>query len=246
MNLTRNSMSLAALTAALLFCLTTNSFASFFPIVSGPIDDDRGEHIEVFFEPTGQGTGHWMVGTPENPLPLVADPKGSQMEKWFFTPTGEPLQPGWSAPVWENFLVWKGDSSTPTSRPITDWHEHVHEPGWVWEVPPPDATNESLITRDGEPWPWRHIPPSGDEPFSPWLDVEFPAIEPGHILDIHKRLVWLGVEGNKLWGDQQLDNGEPYQETMIGVWEYPTIPEPTTLLLSSLAALGFCARRRRA
>ena len=247
MKLTQNSVSFAALTATLLFCITANSFASSAPIISGPIDDGQGEHLEIIFEPTGQGTGHWLVGTPENPLPLIADPKGSQMEKWFFTPTGEPLQPGWSAPVWENFLVWKGDTSFPPSRPITDWHEHIHEPGWGWEVPPVGTAGESLITRDGEPWEWKHIPPSGEEPFSPWLDVVFRPIEPGHILDIHKRLVWLGVEGkNTLWGDQKLDDGTPHEEVAIGVWEYPTVPEPTTLLLSSLATLVFCARRRRA
>jgi len=220
--------------------------------------------------------GHWEVGTAVNPIPLIADPSAPPMDKWFMTPSGicdpsfncecfpnsicEPpdltaagsiggsaiLEPGWGAPVWENFLVYPGDSTFPESPAITDWHEHIHEPGWEWVVPQPGATNPSLITRDGEPWPWEFIdPPAGTtrDPSALW--VKFPPIGPGHILDIHKELVWRGTPDNTFWGDQVLDNGEPYEEYMVSVWEYPTIPEPSTLVLGALASLGLTVLQRQ-
>ena len=246
MNATRRITLFATLAATLLFCFSSLAIANTAPHFAGRNGTGPGEHFQIPFEPTGPSEGHWVLGDPTNGIPLIADPSAPPMEKWFMTPTGEPLQPGWSAPVWENFLVWPGDSAFPASPAITDWHEHIHEPGWIWGVPDEGSLDPPLITRDGEPWEWRHIPPpAGAEPNPAWLWVEFPPIGPGHVLDIHKQLIWEGVPGNTLWGDQILDDGTANEEVMVSVWEYPTIPEPSSLLLSSLALVGLSSVRRR-
>jgi hypothetical protein len=221
----------------------------------------------------GPISGHWQIGDPNNGIPLFADPSAPPMDKWFLTPSDSCdaidicecspasvcdtvsatiggsaiLGPGWGAPVWENFFVYQGghpDFPNP-SPAITDWHEHIHEPGWEWAIPPQTAT-ESLITRDGEPWPWKFIdPPAGTAPNPAWLWVEFEPIGPGHVLDIHKELVWRGTPGNTYWGDGVLDDGNPYDETMIAVSEYPTIPEPSSFALTALGLLGIGYRRQK-
>ncbi len=110
----------------------------------------------------------------------------------------------------------------------------------MWNVPDPNT--ESLITRDGDPWPWTFIePPPGTDPDPAWLWVEFPPIGPGHVLDIHKELVWVGTDNNSVWGDGILDNGTTFDESMISVWEYPTIPEPSTLLLEGVSKPVFAS-----
>lgn len=245
MKIDRTNPSLAVLAISILYCFASTAVAQDGPVIAGKNGTGDPEHIIVPFTPADPNGGHWVVGAA-NPVPLIANPKAPPMEKWFLTPTGQTLPPGWSAPVWENFLVWPGDTSFPDRSPsITDWHEHIHEPGWEWEIPPQSAA-ESLITRDGQPWDWKPIPPPpGTDPNPAWLWVEFPPIEPGHILDIHKRLVWRGTDGNKIWGDHILDDGTTHLEEMIAVWEYPTIPEPSTFLLGTLATVGLFARRRR-
>ena len=284
MKSTRKNAFPAALAASLLFCFASTTLATIGPITAGQNGTGPGEHLIVPYVGTGVpcdstseyafcttdpvlGVGHWVLGDPNHPIELIADPTAPPMDKWFLSPTdicpdwsvcdssntsnGLPsvLPPGWSAPVWEYFLVWPGgDPPFPNPSPaITDWHEHIHEPGWEWIVPTEGSLDPPLITRDGEPWPWTFVetPPPGTEPNPGWLWVEFPPIGPGHVLDIHKKLVWVGTDNNSVWGDGILDNGELNDETMIRVWEYPTIPEPSTLLLGTLAATGFIGAQRR-
>lgn len=248
---------LAVSTTALVFCFASLALAGNTPpIISGQNGTDPGVHIDVFFNAIelGSDDGHWTIGDPD-PIPLIAEPKAPPMEKWFHTPVDSsgqplPLEPGWSAPVWENFFVWPGDPNFPDVSPaITDWHEHIHEPGWEWIVPSPGSTNPSLITRNHEAWPWDFIPPpAGTDPDPAWLWVKFDPIEPGFIFDIHKELVWRGTTENSVWGDNKLDDGTPFDERMIGVWEYPTIiPEPSACALFGLGllCLGYGRRNRR-
>jgi hypothetical protein len=186
---------------------------------------------------------------------LVFDPSSGYMEKHFQAPTdpstGEPItlvgdQPV-VFPIWEFFEILPGTTvpgSVPTTVPgqsVSDWHEEIKTPGWVW-VKPGDQVGgtvflpgDSLITRDGEPWPSTPIDmpnPSDDK-----LWVEFEPIDPGHVLDIHKGLLWVGTTDNPIWGD------EPDEEYFIRVCEYPT-PEPSALALIGLGGLVVLRRRR--
>jgi hypothetical protein len=56
--------------------------------------------------------------------------------------------------------------------------------------------------------------------------VIFDAIETGHILDIHKGLLWVGTPENPIWGDSP-------DELAILVREYPT-PEPSSWMLAAV------------
>lgn len=191
----------------------------------------------------------WMLQ-----IDLIFDPSAGPMAKHFQSPlgaTGGPIlldssQP-FPQPLWEEFLILP----PPGKRgiPVTDWHQEIHTPGWEWVLPgdarfpglfPP---NESLITRDGQPWPWAPIPMPTTDPSKLW--VEFEPIEPGHVLDVHKALLWVGTPGNQIWGDGMDDAGALFDESFIDVWQYPTgIPEPTTLGLLSLGLLACWGRRR--
>lgn len=205
--------------------------------------------IPVPFDPT---EGHWLVNEE-----LIFDPTAPPMIKEFESPvfsTGQPilldaLQP-LPFPIWENFLLHDGMATNPSSLPVSDWHEEILEPGWEWVLPGDSAfpdlfpPGESLITNNGEPWPWEPIPMPSD-PSKLW--VEFPPILPGEVLDIHKALLWVGTSGNRFWGDGVDDMGIVFNESFISVVEYPT-PEPSTMVLAAIggfALLGLVQRRRR-
>lgn len=214
---------------------------------SGPNMDPTltPRHISVEFFPSTLEDSHWFLEDE-----LVFDPHAPPMEKWFQSPVltpSNPLLPGDGFPVWENFLI------VPPSLSVLDWHEVIHTPGWEWRYSeydpnPTDPNYHPLITRDGIPWPWQPqlpMPPGSDPNTMIW--AEFPPIDPGHVLDIHKQLVWMGDpnNGNTKWGDGTNDDGTvTIPEQMITVWEYPT-PEPSTLALVVLGALALVGVRRR-
>ncbi len=194
--------------------------------------------------------GHWHLQAD-----LVFDHAAGPMGKVFRSPTqvtGAPIlldafQP-FPQPLWEEFFLVQGfPGGPPSSRPVSDWHEEILTPGWEWVLPgdarfpnlfPP---GESLITRDGQPWQWQHQPhPGGPDPTKLW--VEFPPIDPGHVLDVHKALLWVGTPDNRVWGDGTRNDGTVIDESSIRVREYPT-PEPATLGLVALGAVALLRRR---
>ena len=155
-------------------------------------------------------------------------------------------------PVREDFhIVEPAVGGPPVSVAVQDWHEEFLTDGWEWVLPdderfptlfPPD---ESLITRNGEPHPWSFSPsPAEHAPHQLW--VQFPPIHPGETLDIHKAMLWVGTPGNRIWGDDILDDGNFFDESVISVWEYPT-PEPGTcsLLAICMVAGGLMVAGRR-
>ncbi len=175
---------------------------------------------------------------------LQFEPDGTPITKFFETPlypNGEPVQISALQPlpftIWENFQLFPGT----TDIAVTDWHEQIVTPGWEWVLPGDPRfpglfpANDSLITRDGLPWPSTVIPSM--DPTQ--LSVEFPPIGPGHVLDVHKALLWVGTETQQDW------TGGPNQAGIV-VIEYPT-PEPSSFLLAAfgLAGLWAWARRRR-
>jgi hypothetical protein len=165
---------------------------------------------------------------------IIFNPVGGAILKNFDSPsavTGAPLQltSGKSVPIVENWQIHESLPGIPPSRPVTDWHEIILTPGWVWTYSnnPPD----SLITLNGQPWP--NTPDPNTPPNK--ISVVFPVIYPGDTLDIHKSLRWLGTPNNPVWGDSP-------DESFIQVIEYPS-PEPTTLSLLGLAGLMIFKRR---
>ena len=188
---------------------------------------------------------------------LIHNPSAGPMFKNFQSPitdTGDrivldALQP-FPQPVTENFFLIPTLAPILTS-PVSDWHEEVVTQGWEWVLPGdsrfPDLfpSGQSLITKNGNPHPWRFPPmPAVHEPNKLW--VEFPQIEEGNTLDIHKALLWVGTQDNRLWGDDTLDNGTFFDESVIRVREYPTIPEPGAIWLFAVAAVfTFFASKRR-
>jgi len=191
---------------------------------------------------------------------LVHDPMAGPMIKRFETPVTDTtdrilldaLQP-FPQPIWEDFfIVPPVPGGPPVSVAVRDWHEEILTEGWEWVIPgdtrfpdlfPPDS---SLITRNGEPHPWRFPPmPAVLQPNKLW--VEFPPIHPGETLDVHKALLWVGAEGNRIWGDDVLDDGTAFDEGVISVLEYPTVPEPggSALAVLGLLASGLVTWRKR-
>lgn len=168
---------------------------------------------------------------------LIFDPGSGFMEKSFETPNiGTLIQPGQTFPLWEEFQLLD-NPNYPVPIPVSDWHEELLTPGWIWgEIP-----GESLITKNGQPWPWQPIPMPPD-PSKIW--VEFPPIFPPDILDVHKLLIWQGTADNSIWGDGINDDGSiMIDESVIRAIEYPT-PEPATAALLCLGTLAILGRRR--
>ena len=100
----------------------------------------------------------------------------------------------------------------------------------------------SVITKDGEPWPWEVIPMPGGHPNKFW--VEFPAIFPGEVLGVHRVLRWAATSDNRTWGDGVDSSGNIVDESFIQVIEYPT-PEPASVSLLAIGLIGLLACRRR-
>jgi hypothetical protein len=169
---------------------------------------------------------------------IILDPSAGLIEKHFASPPS-PIDASQSIPlvIAENFSIVS--EGPPTPRPVTDWHEAIFTKGWRWYLPgdpgsdsvfPPGTT---LITRDGQPWDSTIVP----NPNPVLLNTVFAPIDPGHILDVHKALLWVGEGANTIWGDDP-------SEMFIEVREYPT-PEPASIVLAAVAAALVALARKR-
>lgn len=208
---------------------------------------DFNEEVPV---PYNGFAGEWVLD-----VNLIHDPGAGPMFKIFESPitdTNTRIQLDAEQPfpqrVTENFYL------PPTLAPIltvpvADWHEEIVTPGWEFVIPEDSANfprlfppNASLITKNGNPHPWDFIgSPQVDDITR--LDVMFPPIAAGNTLDIHKALLWVGTPGNRIWGDDMLDDGTFLDESTIRVWGYPTVPEPSAICLVGIAiCVGVASR----
>ena len=240
-------------TCALVLCAVwaMPGFAQTVTVTAGSnMEIDFNEEVPVSYSGFG---GFYSFG-----VNLIHDPGAGPMIKRFESPITDTFQrillnaqQPFPQRIWEQFHLVPGTPGNPggppISMPVSDWHEEILTEGWEWVLPgdsrftnlfPP---NESLITKNGQPHPWQFpLRPAVHEPNKLW--VEFPPISPGDTLEIHKALLWVGTPGNQTWGDDALDDGTFFNETVISVFEYPT-PEPTTLTLLALGAIGLLRRR---
>ncbi len=223
--------------AAVLFLCSLPSARGQLIVAGYNMSGGQGATFNVDFAPI---PGQWYVQAS-----LVFNPTAPPMTKVFQSPitaAGGPilldaLQP---LPILVDELYTI--VGPPDGQSVSDWHERIVTPGWVWVTPGdpsfPDLfpVGTSLITRDGLPWPSE--PLGGSDPTA--VDVKFPPIDPPHFLDIHKALLWVGTETQQVWGDDPTETG-------IVVVEYPT-PEPSSFVLATFGLLGLAAwrwRRRR-
>jgi hypothetical protein len=193
---------------------------------------------------------------PTNPMgeiPIYIDPTGNPWQKIIrITPESLPtpvLVPGQIIPIWEKIRIFPPPPTSNIPRlPFTDWHERivdivspipgidfgwgggeliVHGPGDPGTVPPPLP----LV-----------VAPGGVDPLDPrgiWFGPWFPGIVPppeGLPVWIHKQLIYRGIDTIQIPTSGPID---------IIIREWPTTPEPTTLVLAGLGCVAAVGWRRR-
>ncbi len=162
-----------------------------------------------------------MVGTPSQPYAITLDPNGTPWTKQFtINRDGQGWAPGQTVTVMELLTF----PPTSTLRP-TDWHETIlpvtgPNSNFRWgggTILIGTSTYQATLSGDGK---------------SIWFD--FPPIPPSAPpVKITKTLVWTdGV----ITPDQ---NGSPNNIYTITVSEQPSVPEPNTIVMTSLVIAGF-------
>ncbi len=215
-------------------------------VVGGGAVVTAGSNYEIDFNqelpvPFSGFAGAWFVGAD-----LIHNPSAGPMIKTFESPITDTLDPilldaqqPFPIAVRETFRIVEPPVLEPGASPVNPfesvygWYEEVLTEGWQWVLPNDPRYGEGplfgkpLITRDGNPHPSRpSILPAvlgGPLVFRPdVVGVEFARIDAGQVLGINKALVWVGTAGNRIWGDDRLDDGTPHNERAIRVWEHPT------------------------
>ena len=243
---------ISILTLAFVAALATPSFASM--VTSGAAVGENFQEIDVYYS---RLVDQYIIEKT-----LVHDSDANPMIKHFHGPqtnAGETIlldkQNRHPLKITENWYLndqaGSGSAAYPRSEPVSDWHERFMTPGFVWVIPGDSEFTElfsnspSLITENGSPHPWADLDQSGIHPTgyrSDRIDVEFSAIKPGDILDIHKAILWVGTSDNSIWGDNKYDDGRFLDESTIEVMEYPT-PEPATAAMLLMGGLVLLRRR---
>ena len=181
-------------------------------------------------------------GTTSFNSSVAQDPDALSETAWTFGTAGLPIviTQNPNAGVWEKVLSGAGQLDTfqevnlrefirvgAGSQQFSDWHETVTTPNFEWGF---DA-DDTFYTINGGAQQFSGISFSPD--FTS-VSFTFPTLEPpGTVIFIHKELEYIGSD--------TFDNNL----NAITVDEYPTVPEPSTLALLGLGALGVLVSRRR-
>jgi hypothetical protein len=219
-----------------------------------------GNPLSEFAATPGANAPMVMVMSPTGgPIPIHIDPSAPRWQKRItigpdsFPLTPPVLLPGTVIPIWEKIqLLPPPDGTTIPRLPFTDWHEHIHPLDPPIPGDPPGGFSwlggRLVIHNPNDPNPNDPVlPPLVDVPgmvdpldpssiwFGPWPNAPFPAGPNGLHLWIHKELVYNGPAITAF----------PAGGIVVDIWEWPTVPEPTTLVLAGLGGLALLAVRRR-
>jgi hypothetical protein len=117
--------------------------------------------------------------------------------------------------------------------PWMDWHELILQPGWRWLDDRAGSGEPTIHFASGVTIPGLEVsftdptPTSGGQ-----LDFTFDPLAPGTNIRITKRLIFEGLD--------PLLPGDVFLGT-LDIYQYPTVPEPATLVLAiagMLAVMG--------
>jgi hypothetical protein len=210
-----------------------------------------------FVEPDVMGMGPGVVvmeppsaTNPNGEIPIYIDPNPANtwLKRIVIGPQSLPvpvLTDGAIIPIWEKIRIIPPPSGVPP-LPFTDWHEQIvdivappnsqfiwggghlviHDPNDPGTVPPPPP----LVDVQGMTDP---SDPRGIW-FGPWPGILPP--QTGLPIWIHKELIYRGPT-------LEIPTAGPGIEIYIREW--PTTPEPTTLVLAGLGCVVAVGLRRR-
>jgi hypothetical protein len=176
-------------------------------------------------------SGGWQIGSDGDPADVILDPNAGPWIKNLHNANGGPVSAddtGFTAPQSYSLVEWIHIAG---QRSWTDFHEEVITPGW-------NIGGLMQISQGGEllPVPGLNVmlmdtvwPERGG---AVWFT--FDPLPPSTVLKLSKTLSWVGNPG--VQGD--LFNG------VIQLAQYPT-PEPASIALVALAAIGLVGCRRR-
>jgi hypothetical protein len=198
-----------------------------------------------------------MVMSPTGgEIPIYIDPGADPwIKRIVITPNSlDPpaLFPNTVIQVWEKIQILPPPDGTTIPRlPFTDWHEHIHP-----VIPFPGAPPLPFAWLGGELIIHNPQDPNPNDPTLPPL-----VAAPGMVDPNDPSSIWFGPwpngpippspDGLHVWIHKQLQyRGEPFtafppEGIVIEIWEWPTVPEPTTFALAGLGGLAMLGFRRR-
>jgi len=190
---------------------------------------------------TGNPVDGILIQTPNHdPIEIYLDPGGDPWPKWInFDVTGG-LQNGQIVPVWEQLSIVPPPAGVPV-LPLLDWHEIVHNPEFQWVegsltihnrfVP---GTTDPIVVGGQigtDEFPSEPSHPGNAIWFDPILPPALPIPDPLDVW-IHKDLIYTGIDI-----PPDPSGGQAFID--IHLWEHPTVPEPSTVLLAAIGLVGF-------